>query len=511
MYFFGTILFVLFFFRLWLSSFGGLHPDEAYYWTWSQNLNLGYFDHPPLIAWVIRFGQSFLNVFIPEKLYSESPVFFSLFTFRAFPFFISSVLFPLTLGRSIEIVQKKPLGLLEMFVIISTPLFVFGPQIITPDTTFFLFWALALMFVLKFQRSRPSQSLPGDLTPFHWGRSLRLGMILALAAYSKYTAILAAFLVLVTGAGFWNSLTAGVTSLILIAPYFWWSFTEGRNSGAGIVFQLNHGIAEASKAVSFMRVGDVWLTQLFFWTPFIFVFSLLIPIFRFRSSFVTQKKSPLLGTLFLWTLTPLVFFSIMALRQKQEANWPLVGAVGATILVITQLRKTASGLFLLLMMNVFCNILFFSLIFFNKPLSRVFETRWPQLAVLLDRPSRQYELKDWDKFYTFVSESIQKDQDPIEVQTYQTLSALLFFDQTERNTEKKISTRLKIWQSGSRKSQFHLNPLYLNQNPQGAKWILTDGLTAETHSHCRIYQTLFKNPKEGKTFSLWKCQAISKN
>ena len=27
-------------------------PDEAYYWLWSKNLALSYFDHPPLAAWV---------------------------------------------------------------------------------------------------------------------------------------------------------------------------------------------------------------------------------------------------------------------------------------------------------------------------------------------------------------------------------------------------------------------------------------------------------------------------
>jgi len=28
-------------------------PDEAYYWTWSQNLTWSYYDHPPLNAWLI--------------------------------------------------------------------------------------------------------------------------------------------------------------------------------------------------------------------------------------------------------------------------------------------------------------------------------------------------------------------------------------------------------------------------------------------------------------------------
>ncbi len=33
-----------------------LSADEAYYWLWSQHPAWGYFDHPPMIAWLIRAG-----------------------------------------------------------------------------------------------------------------------------------------------------------------------------------------------------------------------------------------------------------------------------------------------------------------------------------------------------------------------------------------------------------------------------------------------------------------------
>ncbi len=33
-----------------------LSADEAYYWLWSRHLAAGYFDHPPMIAWLIRAG-----------------------------------------------------------------------------------------------------------------------------------------------------------------------------------------------------------------------------------------------------------------------------------------------------------------------------------------------------------------------------------------------------------------------------------------------------------------------
>jgi 4-amino-4-deoxy-L-arabinose transferase-like glycosyltransferase len=42
--------------RFAVAGFLPLSADEAYYWLWSQHLAAGYFDHPPGIAFVIRFG-----------------------------------------------------------------------------------------------------------------------------------------------------------------------------------------------------------------------------------------------------------------------------------------------------------------------------------------------------------------------------------------------------------------------------------------------------------------------
>jgi dolichol-phosphate mannosyltransferase len=33
-----------------------LLPEEAYYWNYSRHLDIGYLDHPPMVAWLIRLG-----------------------------------------------------------------------------------------------------------------------------------------------------------------------------------------------------------------------------------------------------------------------------------------------------------------------------------------------------------------------------------------------------------------------------------------------------------------------
>jgi 4-amino-4-deoxy-L-arabinose transferase-like glycosyltransferase len=42
--------------RLVAAASTPLMVDEAYYWTWSRRLAAGYYDHPPLVAYVIRLG-----------------------------------------------------------------------------------------------------------------------------------------------------------------------------------------------------------------------------------------------------------------------------------------------------------------------------------------------------------------------------------------------------------------------------------------------------------------------
>jgi 4-amino-4-deoxy-L-arabinose transferase-like glycosyltransferase len=44
--------------RVIYASLIDLRTDEAYYWTWSKESVLSFLDHPPMIAWFIRFGTA---------------------------------------------------------------------------------------------------------------------------------------------------------------------------------------------------------------------------------------------------------------------------------------------------------------------------------------------------------------------------------------------------------------------------------------------------------------------
>src|SRR5271154_6957942 len=47
--------------RFALGIFLPLSFDEAYYWLWSKHLAASYYDHPPAIAYAIRFGTMLLG------------------------------------------------------------------------------------------------------------------------------------------------------------------------------------------------------------------------------------------------------------------------------------------------------------------------------------------------------------------------------------------------------------------------------------------------------------------
>lgn len=71
----GFVLAAIALLRLSLVAGVGLGDDEAYYWTWSRQLDWSYFDHPGGIAWLIAlsthlFGDTPLGVRLPVVMSS---------------------------------------------------------------------------------------------------------------------------------------------------------------------------------------------------------------------------------------------------------------------------------------------------------------------------------------------------------------------------------------------------------------------------------------------------------
>src|SRR5690606_40617625 len=58
---FMVLLAAVFVLNLVQASITELIYDEAYYWYYAQDLAWGYFDHPPMVAFIVRLGSQVLS------------------------------------------------------------------------------------------------------------------------------------------------------------------------------------------------------------------------------------------------------------------------------------------------------------------------------------------------------------------------------------------------------------------------------------------------------------------
>ncbi len=503
MIFFAVFLIALFLVRLWLSVFAGVHPDEAYYWVWSQHLSWGYFDHPPFLAWLIAASRSLVDLFVPDSWAQNNPYAVQQLSLRLLPYFFSTVMTPWFMGRSLEVVMRRPLGLGQMLVLMSLPMYLLGAQIVTPDAPLFTFWSAALLLTLRFQRLRDPDSIAGDPTPFSWSLSLATGVVLGLAGLSKYSALLAAFLVAMTGAGLFNSVVIALVSLAIVAPHLWWNLQSAPELNGGIFFQLKNGLGANQTEILYSKAFEVVGTQFVLWSPAIFLGLFWLCMMNRNNFFAPQKRSRLVGTLFLWGFVPLFFFFLTSLKRPAEANWPLVGAVGATILVLSRYGSRWGQLAFIAVSSFAIQLVFLLAVLQGPFLAGLLKNTAPKLAERMDRPSRLREFSGWDRLHQLLFESVASEPLPVVVHSYQLLSVLLFQDSASAS-EQRLGDRLKFWDAGSRRSFFDNQPAYL-PGELNAYWLLARG-SPPVPDFCRIHQSLVKGTSDPDTYTVFLCK-----
>lgn len=138
-----------------------LIPEEAYYWMYAQHPDLGYFDHPPMVAWVIKLGT---------LLFGDTE--FGVRVVGAALMFGTSALM-YAFGRTWFGTRAGLLGAISLHVL---PLYFGTGFIATMDAPLLFFWSLCLVGV--------SRALKGSA----WGW-YAAGVALGGALLSKYTGI----------------------------------------------------------------------------------------------------------------------------------------------------------------------------------------------------------------------------------------------------------------------------------------------------------------------------------
>ena len=164
------ILLAIFIFKIFILIFLPLTGDEAYFIKWGQNLSSGYYDHPPMIGWII-----YLMGFI-----SDSHIFFRLFPVIT-TFIVAFVIYKIAMLYKIQ--NSKAFYVALIFLVSPVDVLL---TLMTNDIPLLLFGSLGTLFLLY------------SLEKKEWLRyALFAGMFLGFAFLSKYFALFLMFSLLI--------------------------------------------------------------------------------------------------------------------------------------------------------------------------------------------------------------------------------------------------------------------------------------------------------------------------
>ena len=292
-----------------------LYGDEAQYWLWSQNLDLGYFSKPPLLAWflsghIILFGDSF-------------------FSLKMFPLLVYFLIFFAVYRLCLQLCMSKSSSVICSFSFILIPAASVSSFLISTDLLLLLFWVLAMTKLLEIRNA------PSVLNFF------LLGIFLGLAFLAKYAAVyfLLSFLILIfTDKKILISLKGSVFGwfvfvlvlILILLPNIYWNINNGwvtlsHTSDNANLKNLNLNVGGPLKFLvsQIFMVGPVLFLSFFymfkyfsldFENKFLLIFSLPIIIIVLLESFLVRANAnwaaPALISLFI------LFFRFVAEKKK---------------------------------------------------------------------------------------------------------------------------------------------------------------------------------------------------
>ncbi|MCL2799864.1 MAG: glycosyltransferase family 39 protein [Endomicrobia bacterium] len=278
-------------FKLFLSAVLELHPDEAYYWLWSKNLALGYYDHSPMVAYFIKITTVFSDSEVFVRLSSVIvTVFLSFLTWKfAKKFFDETV------------------AAAAVIIVNTIPLMMVASIVITPDTPVFLFYCLSVYFLWRLVQTNETK---------YWYLT---GLFFGLTLFSKYTGVLfvpCLFIYMVLDKKLsWlknkHFYLMFLTALAVFAPVIIWN---SQNNWISFTYQLGHGLYNDRLNVGY--VFEYLGAQCLVAGPFIFIAGFIAAYGYFIS-----KDS---GKIFLasFSIPIILFFAFTALKRLPGANWP---------------------------------------------------------------------------------------------------------------------------------------------------------------------------------------------
>ena len=289
----------------------GLHGDEAQYWSWSRDLEWGYYTKPPLIAFIIAGARSFCGD-AAACIRATSPL---LHAGTALAIY----------SIAVTLTDSKRIGFWSGLSFATLPAVSLSSLLISTDVPLLFFWAVAL---LAFVRSLKSDALGW---PFLLGLTLGAGF-LAKYAMAYFIPGLVLFTLITPAHRSWlvsrKPLIALAVMLAVIAPNLIWNFETGWVTFTHLKdnSNLKGDLFHFSKMLQF--VGS----QAGVFGPILFV-ALLWRLAILRRDPAAQTEKLLLC----FSLPVLLIITGQSFLSRANANWAATAYVAATILIVSWL------------------------------------------------------------------------------------------------------------------------------------------------------------------------------
>jgi hypothetical protein len=263
--------------------------------VYGENLAWGYFDHPPMIGFMVYISNLFFSGNLSVR-------------------FLTVVLQCLTLVFVWKSIDEKLADTrkIVLFAIISSSTIMFQAYgfITTPDVPFLFFTALFLMIYKKFIHRES------------WGNTCLLAVLMSGMIYSKYHAVIVIGLILLsnlrilTRYKFW---IAGISAIILLIPHIYWQINMDFPS-------FKYHLSERSNNFRWGYFFEYLPNQLAVFNPFTFAATIYIFV-KYRPKEVFDR-----GLYFL-VIGFILFFWIMTFRGHVEPHWTVVCTIPMIVLI----------------------------------------------------------------------------------------------------------------------------------------------------------------------------------
>ncbi|WP_185782001.1 ArnT family glycosyltransferase [Croceivirga lutea] len=302
---FLLLLGLLFLINLLQSNFTQLIYDEAYYWYYAQHMAWGYFDHPPMIAGMIKLSSWIATGELGVRLVTTV---FSVGTLAL-------------LWLQIDHKDKNKNIPLFFLLVFAMPLLNAYGFFTLPDTPLLFFSALFLLIYKRF------------LVEPSWTKALVMGIVMAAMMYSKYHAALIIIFVLLSNISLlknkyaWAAVSVALLSFV---PHFIWL---NKNDWVTIFF---HIYERPNQAYTFTGNTLGYLVNL------IANFGLLFP-FVYWALYKTKITDKYTKALVYLSVGFILFFFISTFNRRSQAQWVIALCIPLTVLTYNWLLQNTKA------------------------------------------------------------------------------------------------------------------------------------------------------------------------